>query len=170
MGERLDRDDALQVDHFADASVDRERIADDEQVLVERLVDGQHSHLADGPDSQFRLRPCLDRLKPLRLGVDQGFELNFTLGGRQFHAIDSIFRVASLSTFHRPGIAELFSGLLRRDARQLEQQQRIVAAVGRTAVRHGPNGHPVGPLVDTPDLLPVGDLIAPRAQVPAGSS
>ncbi len=167
---RPDGDKPLHVGHLADPAVLGQRVADDEQVLVDRLVAGHEDHVAAGPRLRLFVSNAegLDRPEHLGLGVHDGVDsqpLNVAVavappGGRP--AIHVHFAaVAGLA----PGRSRGQQFLPLRSQGQIEQGQKVHAA--RVALKIGGRAGTgtVGLLVDEPCVAVAGDLVRAVGQV-----
>ena len=73
---RFDGNHALQVAHFADAAVLGERVADDKQVFVDRLIRGDDRECDRGSLLAVAINERFQRVQKLRGRIDLGLNHN----------------------------------------------------------------------------------------------
>ena len=115
---RLDGDDPLHVGHLADPAVLGQRVADDEQALVDRLVHGQHGDLGDRPGG---IRPDgrgFERVQQFAVGGGEGLDADLPVRGRPLHAIH---RIVAGGPFFRPLLKHDLAILRQRHVEQCQQ-------------------------------------------------
>ena len=153
----------MNVGHFSDSPVLGERIAEDEQAFVDRLIQPQHDQLSGRFPFSVAFGPDFQRAEQLRAGVDQGFDLNLRPDRRKHRSIDVAVPPVARDPIDRAFSEHVFQWLMFR---QFQKRQQIDSLSIGAEIMILPQCGPIRLFVDHPQLVALGDLVVALCFIP----